>query len=98
MNTNVFVFLVSTVLTTASIMATDIAQLKQLQAGLNAAFDSLFSTAEQEPKNASGLAASKSQLAHLAQATFGAALGPVPSILGFSLQVRPLLFQMQVRD
>jgi hypothetical protein len=68
-------------------MADEIAQLKQLQAGLNAAFDGLFKSAQETPQNAAAVATAKDQIAGLAQMTFGAALGPAFSLIGLSSQV-----------
>ena len=68
-------------------MAEEIAQLKQLQAGLNAAFDSFFKAAQDSPGNAGALANAKGQIGTLAQITFGAVLGPAFSILGLTSQV-----------
>lgn len=69
-------------------MADDIAQLKQLQAGMNAAFESFFAIAEKEPTNAVGIVAAKEEIAKLGQTTSEAALGPAVSVMRFSLQVR----------
>lgn len=69
-------------------MADDIAALKQLQAGLNAAFEEFFKAAEESPKNAGAIAAGKEKIGTLAQITFGTALGPAFSIIGLTSQVR----------
>jgi hypothetical protein len=69
-------------------MADDIATLKQLQAGLNAAFESVISTIENDPKNVKGVAAAKEQLVGLSHATIGTALGPAFSLISLSASVR----------
>jgi phage tail tape-measure protein len=68
-------------------MAEEIAQLKQLQASMNAAFDNLFKSAQEGAQNARAVAAAKQQLGATAQMTFGAALGPAFSIIGLTIQV-----------
>jgi hypothetical protein len=68
-------------------MAEEIAQLKQLQASINTAFDNLFKSAQESPQNARAIAAAKQQLGATAQMTFGAVLGPAFSILGLTIQV-----------
>ncbi len=65
----------------------EIALLKELQAGLNAAFDSLFKAAQDGPNNAKAIATAKQQVSTLSQVTFGAVVGPAFSILGLSIQV-----------
>ncbi|KAF2427851.1 S-adenosyl-L-methionine-dependent methyltransferase [Tothia fuscella] len=65
-------------------MENEIAALKQLQAGLNATFESYFSLTEKDPKNVKGIAAAKEQLVGLSQATMGTALGPAFSMMGIS--------------
>jgi hypothetical protein len=68
-------------------MADDLALLKQLQAGLNAAFDDLFKSAEENPDNIGLIAAGKQKIGTLAQNVFATALGPVFSIFGLTSQV-----------
>lgn len=68
-------------------MAEEIAQLKQLQAGINAAFKSLFKATDEGPTNGKAIAAAKGQIATMAQMTFGAVLGPAFSIISLSSQV-----------
>jgi hypothetical protein len=65
-------------------MADDIAALKQLQAGLNATFESIFSTVENDPKNIKAVALAKEQLVALSHATIGTALGPAFSLMSLS--------------
>jgi hypothetical protein len=68
-------------------MADEVATLKQLQAGLNAAFESVFTTIENDPKNVKAIAASKEQLVGLSHATIGTALGPAFSLISLSATV-----------
>ncbi|KAN0102557.1 S-adenosyl-L-methionine-dependent methyltransferase [Hyaloscypha variabilis] len=68
-------------------MADNLAQLKELQAGMNAAFESLFKSAEEIPSNGKAIAAAKGQLAATAQMTFGAVLGPAFSVINLTTQV-----------
>lgn len=68
-------------------MADEIATLKQLQAGLNASFEAIFSTIEDDPKNLKAIAAGKQQLVGLSHATIGTALGPVFSLMLLSATV-----------
>jgi hypothetical protein len=68
-------------------MAEEIAQLKQLQAGINAAFHGLFEATEESPNNGKAIAAAKGKIATMAQMTFGAVLGPAFSIISLSTQV-----------
>jgi hypothetical protein len=68
-------------------MDEEIAQLKLLQISMNAAFDSLFKSAEEGPQNAKAIAAAKQQLGATAQMTFGASIGPTFSIISLSIQV-----------
>jgi len=68
-------------------MADNLAQLKELQAGMNAAFESLFKSAEEIPSNGKAIAAAKGQLAATAQMTFGAVLGPAFSVVNLTTQV-----------
>ena len=70
-------------------MAVEIAQFKQLQAGMNAAFDKIFKAADDCPNNGGVIAAAKGELATMAQVTLGSALGPAFSIIGLSAQVSP---------
>lgn len=67
-------------------MAGEIAQLKQLQAGLNAAFDNFFETAH-TLDDVGAIASAKQQIGKLAQITFGTTLGPAFSIIGLTSQV-----------
>jgi hypothetical protein len=71
----------------AANMAEEIVQLNQLQAGMNAAFDSLFKSIEESPNNARAIAAAKQQIGTMAQMTFGTVLGPAFSIIGLTSQV-----------
>lgn len=64
----------------------DIAQFKQLQGSMNAAFDGLLNTIQEDPNNAGAIAAAKDQIGALAQMTFGAVLGPAFSIMSLSCQ------------
>ena len=68
-------------------MANDITQLKQLQASINDAFESLYSITEKEPTNVGATAAAKAEIGKLAQMTSQTSLGPVFTILQFSLHV-----------
>lgn len=68
-------------------MAGEMVQLKQLQTGMNAAFDKIFKAAEDGPNNSGVIAAAKGELATMAQVTLGSALGPAFSIIGLSAQV-----------
>jgi hypothetical protein len=68
-------------------MAEEIAQFKQLHAGLMAAFDNFFKSAQDTPDNVGAIAAAKQQIGTLAQITFETALGPAFSIIGLTLQV-----------
>jgi hypothetical protein len=68
-------------------MAEEIAQLKQLQASMNAAFENVFKSAQESPQNAKAVAAAKQQLGATAQMTFGAVLGPAFSIINLTIQV-----------
>jgi hypothetical protein len=68
-------------------MDEEIVQLKQLQAGMNAAFESLFQSTQESPQNAKEIVAAKQQISTLAKMTFGAVLGPAFSIIGLSCQV-----------
>ena len=68
-------------------MAEEIAQLQQLQAGMNAAFDNLIKSTQEGPTNGKAIAAAKEQTVTMAQITMGAVLGPAFSILGLSSQV-----------
>jgi hypothetical protein len=68
-------------------MADEIAQLRQLQAGLNAAFDDLFKTTQEKPNDTGAIAAAKEQIGNMAQITFGTVLGPAFSIIGLTMQV-----------
>jgi hypothetical protein len=60
-------------------MSDDIATMKALQAGLNAAFETLFSATD-----AKSVAIAKEQLTALGHATAGTALGPAVSLMGLS--------------
>jgi hypothetical protein len=66
-------------------MADDIAALKQLQVGLNAAFEAVYAA-----KDAKTLATAKEGLVGLGYATAGAALGPAFSIIALSGTVSPI--------
>ena len=68
-------------------MADEIAQFKQLQAGVNAAFDSLFKATQDSPINGGAIAAAKENVATMAQVTMGTVLGPAFSVIGLSAQV-----------
>jgi hypothetical protein len=68
-------------------MAEEIAQLKQLQVSMNAAFDNLFKSVEEGPQNTKAIAVAKQQLGAIAQMTFGASIGPAFSIISLSIQV-----------
>lgn len=68
-------------------MADEITQFKQLQAQMNAAFDSLIQSSQDGSNNAGAIAAAKQQIAALSQVTLGTVLGPVFSIIGLTLQV-----------
>ncbi|TID27967.1 hypothetical protein E6O75_ATG00734 [Venturia nashicola] len=65
-------------------MADEIETLKQLQAGLNASFEAIFSTIENDPTNLKAIAAAKEQLVGLSNATIGTALGPAYSLMALS--------------
>ncbi|KAE9962613.1 hypothetical protein BLS_000114 [Venturia inaequalis] len=65
-------------------MADQIATLRQLQAGLNASFEAIFSTIENDPTDVKAVAAAKAQLVGLSHATIGTALGPVHSLIALS--------------
>ncbi|QDS72572.1 hypothetical protein FKW77_000844 [Venturia effusa] len=65
-------------------MTDDIAALKQLQAGLNASFEAIFSTIEHDPTNLKAIAAGKEQLVGLSHATIGTALGPAFTLVSLS--------------
>lgn len=68
-------------------MAQEIAQLKQLQADLNAAFDSFFKSTQDSPANVKEITSAKQRIGTLAQITFGAVLGPAFTVLGLTVQV-----------
>jgi hypothetical protein len=68
-------------------MADEVAILKQLQAGLNAAFESIFTTVEKDPKNVKAIADGKEQLVGLSHATIGTALGPAFSLISLTSTV-----------
>jgi hypothetical protein len=65
-----------------------IAQLKQLQADLNAAFESFFNSTQQSPKAPREIATAKQQINTLTQRISGAILGPAFSLINLALQVR----------
>lgn len=69
-------------------MADEIAQFKQLQAEMNAAFDSLIQSSQDGSNNAGAIAAAKQKLGAISQVTLGTVLGPAFSVMGFTLQVR----------
>jgi hypothetical protein len=68
-------------------MAEEIEQFKQLQAGMNAAFDGLIKSFQEGPNNGKATAATKGQVVTMAQMTLGAVLGPAFSLIGLSSQV-----------
>lgn len=68
-------------------MADEVATLKQLQAGLNASFEAIFSTIKNDPTNLKAIATGKEQLVGLSHATIGTALGPVHSLMALSAAV-----------
>lgn len=68
-------------------MADEIAKLKQLQAGLNASFEAIFSTMENDPTNLKAIAAGKAQLLGLSHATIETALGPAFALMSLSATV-----------
>ena len=68
-------------------MAEEIAQLKQLQTNLNAAFDNLFKSSQERPSNPRVVSDAKERIGKLAQVTLAAVFGPVFSILNVSSQV-----------
>lgn len=68
-------------------MADQVSALKQLQAGLNASFEAIFSTIANDPTDFKAIAASKEQLVGLSHATIDAALGPVYSLISLSATV-----------
>lgn len=68
-------------------MADEISTLKQLQAGLNASFEAVYSTTENDPTNHKAMAAAKEQLVGLSHATIGTALGPAMFLLSMSAAV-----------
>ncbi|KAF4986548.1 hypothetical protein F66182_16815, partial [Fusarium sp. NRRL 66182] len=67
-------------------MADEIAQFKQLQAEMNAAFDSLIQSSQDGSNNAGAIAAAKQKLGAISQVTLGTVLGPAFSVMGFTLQ------------
>ena len=69
-------------------MADEVTTFKQLQAGLNEAFESIISTIENDPTNVKDVAAAKEQLVGLSHATIGIALGPAFSLISMSASVR----------
>jgi demethylsterigmatocystin 6-O-methyltransferase len=68
-------------------MAEEIAQLRQLQASMNAAFDGLLKATEESPENAGAIATAKEHIGKMAQMTLGTVLGPASSIMILSCQV-----------
>jgi len=64
-----------------------IAQLKQLQAEMNAAFDSFFASTTQSPRVPREIATAKQQINRLAQNISGTILGPAFSLINLALQV-----------
>lgn len=81
-----------------STISQEIGQLKTLQADLNAAFETCFCTAKKEPGNAAAIAASRKQIADLAQSTLDAALGPVTSIIRLAFLVCYLTIKLLLDD
>ncbi|RFU23740.1 hypothetical protein B7463_g12599, partial [Scytalidium lignicola] len=80
-------------------MAEEIAQLKQLQADMNAAFDDLFNFSQDSPNNAGAIAAAKERIGTMAQKTLGTVLGPAFSIINLSSQTNadPMILQRIMR-
>ena len=68
-------------------MADEVAILKHLQAGLNAAFESIFAIIEKDPTNVKAIADGKEKLVGLSNATIGTALGPAFSLISLSASV-----------
>jgi hypothetical protein len=60
-------------------MSDDLAELKQLQAGLNASFEALYAA-----KDAKSLAAAKESLVSLGYATAGATMGTTFSLIALT--------------